>query len=396
MIKNAKERVTAGHISIMRSREFCMFSGVLSLGEITFTEDIPTAQTNGRDVSYNPKFLDTLNQQELTFIILHEAMHRVYQQIHLWQHLFKEDAQLTNMSADYVVNAAIIEAQEGSDTRTKIAVMPEGGLYDTKYQGMTTKQIFNALKKDKENQEGRFAPGQEEGNKALDEHDFDGASELSKQEIDETSQAIDTALRQGELIRGQMGGKENKSVSKLLVPQVDWREQLLEWMTGICRSKDYSSYRRPSKRFIGQDIYMPSVIGQTVESIVFAEDTSASVTDEERQFFRSELVSVCSSVKPKRVDLLYWDTEVANHEVYEEGEYDSILTTTKPAGGGGTTVGCVNEYIRDKNLTPDAVIILTDGGVEEDWGGVWQHPTLWVVTNDYYTSPHGKSIHLKT
>ena len=133
---------------------------------------------------------------------------------------------------------------------------------------------------------------------------------------------------------------------------------------------------------------MPSVIGQTVESIVFAEDTSASVTDEERQFFRSELVSVCSSVKPKRVDLLYWDTEVANHEVYEEGEYDSILTTTKPAGGGGTTVGCVNEYIRDKNLT--------DGGVEEDWGGVWQHPTLWVVTNDYYTSPHGKSIHLKT
>ena len=74
MIKNAKERVTAGHISIMRSKEFCMFSGVLSLGKITFTEDIPTAQTNGRDVSYNPKFLDTLNQQELTFIILHEAI----------------------------------------------------------------------------------------------------------------------------------------------------------------------------------------------------------------------------------------------------------------------------------------------------------------------------------
>tara|TARA_R110000751_G_scaffold114157_4_gene213535 strand:- start:947 stop:1849 length:903 start_codon:yes stop_codon:yes gene_type:complete len=300
------------------------------------------------------------------------------------------------MAADYVVNSAIIEAQAHIPQRIHIAVMPEGGLYDVRYKDATTKEVFNRLKKDKEAGEGRFSPDEQHDNSALDEHDFEGASELSKQEIDETAQAIDTALRQGELIRGKLGGTENKAVTKLLKPQVNWREQLREFMTGICRSKDYSTWRRPSKRFIGQDIYMPSVVGESMENLVVAIDTSGSVTQEEGNAFISEVVSVCSDVHPKQLDLIYWDSEVDNHEVYEEGQYDTILTSTKPSGGGGTHVGCVNKYIRDKNLTPDAVVILTDGGVEEDWGGVWQHPTLWVITNDYYTSPHGISIQLKT
>jgi hypothetical protein len=32
-----------------------MFAGVLSVGKVSFTEDIPTACTNGRDVIYNPE-----------------------------------------------------------------------------------------------------------------------------------------------------------------------------------------------------------------------------------------------------------------------------------------------------------------------------------------------------
>ena len=103
---------------------------------------------------------------------------------------------------------------------------------------------------------------------------------------------------------------------------------------------------------------------------------------------------MCSEVRPKRVDLLYWDSNVARHEVYEEGQYESLFDSTKPVGGGGTTVGCVNKFIQEKNLEPEAILILTDGYVENDWGGSWQHPTLWVVTESTTLSPHGKTIHL--
>ena len=70
MALTSEQRVTKAHIAIMRSKEFCMFAGVLSVGKVIFTDDLPTAATNGRDVMYNPSFIDTLSQDELNFVVL--------------------------------------------------------------------------------------------------------------------------------------------------------------------------------------------------------------------------------------------------------------------------------------------------------------------------------------
>jgi predicted metal-dependent peptidase len=127
----------------MRSKQFCMFAGVLSVGKVTFTEDIPTACTNGRDVIYNPEFVKSLDDKELNFVVLHEALHKVYQHMHLWKKLWKDNPMLANMAADYVVNYAIYEADELSE----IAKRPHSALFDLAYKGMTTKQIFEILKR---------------------------------------------------------------------------------------------------------------------------------------------------------------------------------------------------------------------------------------------------------
>jgi predicted metal-dependent peptidase len=66
-------------------------------------------------------------------------------------------------------------------------------------------------------------------------------------------------------------------------------------MTSICRAKDYSTWRRPSKRFLGQDIYMPSTVGESMGDLVVAIDTSGSIGSKELQVFLSEVVSVCSA-----------------------------------------------------------------------------------------------------
>ena len=88
-----QDRVTKSHIAIMRSKEFCMFAGVLSIGDVKFTDELPTAATNGRDVIYNPQFVDTLTDKKLNFVVLHEALHKVYQHMHLWKKLWKQDPQ---------------------------------------------------------------------------------------------------------------------------------------------------------------------------------------------------------------------------------------------------------------------------------------------------------------
>ena len=392
-----EDRVTKAHIRIMTSPEFCMFSGVLSIGDITFTKDIPTACTNGRDVMYNPDFIDTMNDKELTFVILHEAIHKVFQHMHMWIRLFKENARLANIAADYVVNSSILEA----DPHNKRCEMPKDALYDPKYNGMTTKQIFELLKKNPPPQRGQGGSGKSpqcQGSKGsqetLDSHDWEGAEKMSAEEKKRTQKQIDQALRQGEVIRGKMSGNVNRGVQELLEPQVNWLEQLREFVVTVSRSKDETSFRRPHRRFIGQDIYMPSMVGNTINKVVIAGDLSGSISKETERTFLTEAIQVCKDVNPKSIDLIWWDSRVQGHEVYMEGEYDTILQRTKPSGGGGTTVGCVNKFIDSEHLEPDVIIILTDGYVEYDWGGDWKYPTLWAITEKRITSPHGKSIYI--
>jgi predicted metal-dependent peptidase len=363
-----------------------MFAGVLSVGKVNFTEDLPTAATNGRDVMYNPKFIGELNDKELNFVVLHEALHKAFQHMHLWKKLWKQNPQLANMAADYVVNYTIHEA----DQNNELTMMPSSALFDRKYAGMTTKQVFDLLKKENEQNGGNG----NNGGSGHDTHDWEGAEALSDEEVKETAKQIDQALRQGEIIRGKMQGNKNRAVNEILEPKVNWREQLREFVNATCRNKDRTSWKRPHKRFIGQDIYMPSMIGETIGQVVIGIDTSGSIGDKELSEFLSEVVSICEDVSPSSIELLYWDTNVAGHETYNQGDYKALVQSTKPAGGGGTHVGCVNQYIKDKRIQPEAIIILTDGYVEDDWGGAWDYPTLWAVTAKHNTSPHGKTIHI--
>ncbi len=383
MALTSEQRVTKSHIAIMRSKEFCMFAGVLSVGKVIFTDDIPTACTNGRDVMYNPNFTKTLDDRELNFVVLHEALHKVYQHMHLWKKLWKQSPMLTNMAADYVVNYSIHEA----DAQGVITKRPDSALFDLKYKGMTTKQVFELLKKDFEDNRG-------EGKDGHDSHDWEGAEALSDEEVKETAKQIDQALRQGEIIRGKMQGNKNRSVNELLEPKVNWREQLRDFVNATCKNKDKTSWKRPHKRFIGHDIYMPSMVGESIGQIVVGIDTSGSIGQQELNEFLTEVVAICDDVSPSSIELLYWDTHVAGHETYNQGDYKGLFESTKPAGGGGTHVGCVNQYIKDKRIQPEAIIILTDGYVENDFGGNWEHPTLWAITTRHITSPHGKTIHI--
>ena len=178
--------------------------------------------------------------------------------------MFKEDAQLTNMAADYVVNNAIQEA----DPHNNLTSMPESALFDKQYSNMTTKQIFDLLKEQ--------GADREEGH---DTHDFAGAEELSQEEVKATAEQIDQALRQGEILRSKMGGNTNRAFQELRAPKVDWREQLREFVSTICNNKEVSTWKRPHRRFIGQDVYMPSMTGESVGKIVIGVDTSGSIGD---------------------------------------------------------------------------------------------------------------------
>jgi len=93
---------------------------------------------------------------------------------------------------------------------------------------------------------------------------------------------------------------------------------------------------------------------------------------------------------------LYWDTQVCQDERYEMHELDTMIQSTRPKGGGGTSVECVPEYMTDKHITPQAVIVITDGYLGGVWGQ-WSCPVLWVVIDNDSAKPDcGITVHVKS
>jgi predicted metal-dependent peptidase len=259
---------------------------------------------------------------------------------------------------------------------------------------MNAKQIFDILK---EEQDENGGGGDGEG---FDAHDWEDATNgMSEEEKKQLERDIDQAIRQGVMAHQKIAGKGagglDRELQDLLEPKVDWREVLREFVKATCRAKDTSSWRRVNRRFLGTGTYMPSMIGEKVGHLVIGIDTSGSIGHKELAEFLGEVKGIAEEVNPSQVDLIYWDTEVAGHEEYTESDVASIIESTKPRGGGGTDPSCVSDYLKEKKIEPECVIILTDGHVP-NWGNDWTAQVLWcIVGGNDVVSDNGKTIHIQ-
>jgi predicted metal-dependent peptidase len=394
-----EQRVQKAVIDIMAKERYRALGGVLMIGERRVETDpakCPTAYTNGKDEVYGADFIADLNDRQLRFLILHEVYHKLYRHLTTWKHLYDQNPQLANMACDYVINIKLADDNE----QDKFATMDgklEVGCLSTKYRGWDSAQVYYDLKQGNNSgqSDGQSMPnGKPSG--GFDEHGWDEADDMTAEEQRELAREIDEAIRQGALVAGKTGSGGDRDLVDLLQPQVDWREVLREFVQNTCAGSDYSTWRRPNRRYIGAGVYMPSGISEQIGEIVVAIDTSGSIGARELGAFLAEIKSVADTVHPEAIRILYWDTEVCGDERYVGDEADNIVQSTKPKGGGGTDVRCVPQYIQDNQIKAQAVIVLTDGYLYGGWGE-WHHPVLWTVLDNKNAQPDvGKTVHIKS
>jgi predicted metal-dependent peptidase len=383
----AEQRIEKVHVKLMRHKQFCLFSGLFMVGKVKVDDEVPTARTNGVDVTYGRAFVDSLNDKQLAFLILHENMHKAYRHLIVWQSLYKKNPMLANGACDYVINLQIKDYDpQGYDvempTDDKGEVL---GLIDEKYRGMDAHQVFLLLEKEQQQNGGS-------GGSGMDEHDWEGATEATAEEQEATAREIEGALRQGAILAGKMGGNMSREINDLLTPKVNWKDALRDFVKTSTQGKDQTTWRRLHKRYIGMDIVMPSTYDEKVGRIVVAVDTSGSIGGEELSQFLSEVKSICDEVNPEAVDLLYWDTAVAGHETYQGAELASITEVTQAKGGGGTSPECVPHYMKEKDMNPECLIFLTDGFIGRQDPNDYQigKPILWCIKGN--TSFDGSDV----
>jgi predicted metal-dependent peptidase len=401
-----ERKVQKSKISLMRDPRFALLSGVLMVGRTSVCDKTRTAATNGRDDTYGRDFVKKLREAELNFVVAHEAAHKMFRHLTTWRKLHDENHALANRACDYVINLMLRDI----DPIEQLIAMPRYthgpmkgqlmGMYDERFRGMNAKQVFDILKEEQE-KDGEGGEGGDDESGGLDDHDWDGAKDMTEEEKKELARDIDQAIRQGQIAQqkaaGNGAGGMDRAIQELLEPKVNWREVLRDFVKTVCRNKDTSSWRRVNRRFLSTGTYMPSLIGERVGRLVIAIDTSGSIGDKELAEFLAEVKGIAEEVNPSAVDLIYWDSEVAAHEEYDESTVSNIVSATKPRGGGGTSPSCVSAYLKEKRIEPECIIILTDGYVGSDWGSEWTAPTLWCIVNgaEGTIANNGKTIHIK-
>ena len=394
----AEQRIQKAVVKLMNDDRYIALASVLMIGDRTVRDDIPTACTNGRDEMYGRAFVDKLTDPELRGLIIHECKHKMYRHLITWKHLADIDPQLANMAMDYVINLEIVD-----ENQDEFCKLPEGGLLDEKYRDMDTAQVFKALQQEQDNESSQSQTGEGQGHGSsgntsggFDEHDWEGSKSLTQDEQDALQREVDEAIRQGVLSASKMGkGGHNRNFDELLKPQINWRDALREFVTTTCRGNDYSTWRTPNRKYLPLRVYVPSGVSETVDELCIAIDTSGSISQRVLTKFMSEVKSACDVTKPNTVRILYWGSEVVRDEVYKQHEIPNILKATKVTDGGGTNAECVPEYLKANNITPQAVVNLTDGEVWGGWGK-WSCPLLWCIIDNKYAKPDvGKVLHIK-
>ena len=150
------QRIQRSHVELMGHQDTMEYASVIMVGKYEVREDVPTACTNGIDCKYGSKFIKDMCDSDLRGLIMHENLHKTFQHMFLWQHLYKEDGRTANMACDYVINLIIDDLNIATNG---FVTLPKGGLLDRKYAGMDSQTVYNLLRQDKDEDDGRWATG---------------------------------------------------------------------------------------------------------------------------------------------------------------------------------------------------------------------------------------------
>lgn len=391
-----EQRLQKCSIQIMGEKRYIAQNPVFMVGTKAIVDDHPTAFTDGRNERYGRKWVEMINDAEFRWTLLHETKHKMYRHLITYVWLWLADAEVANWACDYFINLEIED--ENPDG---FAVMPrdENGqrmcLYDERFRGKAIPEIFTILMKEKKEDPEKSA---QDNQATMDEHGWDEAEQMSNTELSEHVQEVEQAIATGLVEAEKLKAAVPQNIKELLKPKIRWMDVLREFITNTCRGDDDASWRIPERRAFVAGILRPTPFSESVGELIVAGDMSYSM-DKILPVVLTEIKGIGEQVLPDTLRLLYWDTSVCGDEVYGQGgkPIADMIKSTKPTGGGGTNPSCVSDYIKANGLTPQAVIVITDGYVSDSRWGTWDCPVLWcIIDNKNVRPPVGKVVHVTT
>ena len=396
--QQAHDKMIKARSKLMKG-QLGMASMLLHLDLIEVSADqCSTMATDGKRIIYNPDFVLEIEEIEVQSVLVHEALHVV------WEHPLrrgKRHHKVWNIACDYAINGFLIY-DLGFE-------LPEGGLWDRNYMNKSSEVIYRELinneealqdaidtmnEGNEESNEGSGESGEESGEGESDQEsggespdtgdqeseesmtgkyfsspdektgekvgdiDLDSipmpsgevwdaqddeGKPLSESEITELQQEIQRAVSLADKLEKAMSTDGTSSMGgrmdTLKEVQVDWKDQLNDFLESTV-ANDYS-WSRLNKRHSWRGINLPSKTkSPNGGELAIAIDTSGSVSQYELNMMATEIQAMAEDCGLERIRVCYCDTVVRKNaegewwDIYDLDQGDELKLVVR--GGGGT------------------------------------------------------------
>lgn len=350
------------------------------------TRDVPIAATDARNIMINPDTFFEYSIQERAFIMAHEVVHNVYGDVEFLKLCATKGTVPMNdgstlpfrngtmqKAMDFRINALLAESRIGK--------CPADALIDptiaTGNDGVV--DVYRKVYEDEES--GGNKTGKNKGfDKVLSPGKSNGTPNQPRNQQEWVVAVAQAKVLEDAKAQGRGHGALNRFFNEILEPIVPWTDHI----RGIFNRKVGTgswNWKKPDRRFIVQDIYLPSRSGNGAGWIVCWGDTSGSIGEDEMCRYMAELGAIIDDCQPKRITVLWCDDTIHKIDEIEEAiDLETIKHAGTQGGGGGTDVHPVFDWISEHNDAPEVFIGFTDGHVrfpknEPDYLCIWAMTT---------------------
>ena len=160
---NARDKLIKARTQV--SFDHAFFGFLLLRQTLVETDQCKTMATDGKQLYYNPAFVDSLPMAQLKGVCVHEALHPAMQ-----HHTRRgdRDPNTWNEAADYAINPIVLNAG---------LVLPDGALVRDDFAGLDAVRIYNLLLAERQQQDNE--PESDDDEQQDDQHDDGDDAESS-------------------------------------------------------------------------------------------------------------------------------------------------------------------------------------------------------------------------
>lgn len=340
--------------------------------EFRWMPNIGTAETNGKYVGWNPKFFMELCDDTRETVLVHELWHPALLHMH---RRGDRDPEVWNWACDIRINNDLKNAGfsfKGIEWAWLEPEVDENGR-------MAEEDIYDWLiatgKKPP-----KAPPG---GNSDMREPD--------DEELQEILNNVVRAVHERELTgAGTTPVAVREVLAKFLAPIIPWEKELMEFFTDLLEV--HRSWSRPNRRY--QHVYLPIDVEDDgrLAHLCYYLDVSGSCSNEDVLRFNSEIKFIKDVLKPLKLTVCQFTTEIIHETVFEENDpFDEVIRW----GTGGTSLVDVRKHMIEHQ--PTCAVVFSDLDCPRMNPQDVQHiPTIWVgIRASGRTVPFGKLIHIK-